>query len=422
MTSFELLYGEGVLRVDLPTEQVHLVHPPVPSPIADESAACRAAFECPIHSAPLEDVVAGARSVAVVIPDGTRPLPFERMLHWLLPVIDEAGAEPVIVVGGGSHRANTPEELLRMLGREIVDRRRLVTHDAFDPATLASVGRGFDGHEIFMNREVVGADCRIALGFIEPHFVAGFSGGYKALLPGVTDIATILHYHRAQVIADPRSTWGVLEGNPTQEIVRRYGALCPIDFLFNITMTPSRAITGFFCGEPVAAHEAGCRHIKAEAMVAVPHEFPIVITCNNGFPLDQNLYQSVKGLSAAAMVIQKNGLILQASECRDGFPDHGNFKKLLFDHPDAASLLRTVNAPGFSLFDQWEAQLLAMVRERARIGLLSQLPAEEVRRAFIEPVTDLAAAVETEWRRIGRETAVAVLPAGFATVPYLATT
>jgi nickel-dependent lactate racemase len=414
-----LLYGDGTLEVEVPSENVAVVVAPEVQVLADEAAACREAFDKPIGTPSLNEVLSGARRVAVVIPDGTRPLPFQRLLNWLLPRIDAAGSEAVIVVGTGSHRANTAEELTAMLGEEIVARRRVVNHSAFDRETLVEVGVAKDGQRVLMNRHVVDADRRIAIGFIEPHFVAGFSGGYKAIMPGVTDIETILHYHRAEVIGDPRSTWGVLAGNPTQRIVREYGALCPIHFLFNITMTPERRITGFFCGDPIAAHEAGCGHIKEEAMVPVSQEFPIVMTCNNGFPLDQNLYQAVKGMSAAAMIVAQDGLILQASECRDGFPDHGNFKKLLFDHADAASLLRTVNTPGFSLYDQWEAQLLAMVRRRARIGILSKLPDDDARRAFLEPVADLREAVAGELKNIGKNAPIAVLPTGFATVPYL---
>lgn len=419
MTTIELLYGDGVLPVKVPSDRVTVLAPPHKYPLADEAAACREAFRRPVESPPLAEVLRGARTVAVIIPDGTRPLPFERLLTWLFAEMDPLGCQAVIVVGTGSHRANTPEELERMLGPRIARERTVINHSAFDRDTLARAGDGFDGQPVWMNRQALEADRRIALGFIEPHFMAGFSGGYKAVMPGIADIQTILHYHRAQVIGDPRSTWGVLEDNPTQEIVRRYGALCPIDFLINITMTPDKEITGFFCGDPIAAHEAGCRQVKHEAMIAVPEEFPIVLTCNNGFPLDQNLYQSVKGMSAAAMIVRRGGLILQASECRDGFPEHGNFKQLLFAHADAESLWAAVNTPGFSVFDQWQAQVLAMVRTRARIGLYSTLPAGEVRRAYLEPVSDLGAAVAEELERIGADAPIAVLPHGFASVPYL---
>jgi len=420
MTSVDLLYGDGSLRIDLPSDNVTLITPSAQHPLANEAAACREAFDRPIGAPPIKEVLRGAKTVALVIPDGTRPLPFERLLNWALAETDTADCEVVIVVGTGSHRANTDEELRRMLGDKIFHERRVVNHSAFDDETLALAGEGFDGQPVRFNRETLEADRRIVFGFIEPHFVAGFSGGYKGVMPGVVDIDTILHYHRAQVIGDPRSTWGVLEGNPTQAIVRGYGQLCPIDFLVNITMTPRKEITGFFCGHPIEAHGAGCQHIKAEAMAPVDREFPIVLTCNNGYPLDQNLYQAVKGMSAAAMITQEGGLILQASECRDGFPDHGNFKKLLFDHDSAEALLKTVNAPGFRLYDQWEAQLLAMIRVRARMGLHSLLPDDELRRAYVDPAPDLAAAVQAELDRIGADAPIAVLPTGFATVPYVA--
>ena len=419
MTRVELLYGDGTLPVDLPTDDVTIVQARPPQPLADEAAAFRAAVARPIGSAPLREAIGPGREVAIVIPDGTRPLPFERLLTWILAELDALACRSVIVLGTGSHRPNTPAELRAMMGPRIVAEREIINHSAFDAETLALAGHGPDGAPVRMNRRVLAADRRIAVGFIEPHFMAGFSGGYKAVMPGVADIDTILRYHGAQVVGDPRSAWGVLEGNPTQRIIREYGALCPVDFLVNITMTPRREITGFFCGHPIAAHEAGCAHIRDEAMVRLPRPFAVTLTCNNGFPLDQNLYQAVKGMSAAAMVTAEGGLILQAAECRDGFPSHGNFRQLLFDHPTPEALLATIEAPGFSKFDQWEAQILALLRRRARIGLLSTLPPDEVRRAYLEPVTDLGAAVRAEFDRLGRAVPVAVLPHGFATVPYL---
>jgi nickel-dependent lactate racemase len=265
----------------------------------------------------------------------------------------------------------------------------------------------------------VEADRRIVLGFVEPHFMAGFSGGLKGVFPALADIASILRYHDARTIGDPRSTWGVLEGNPTQATIRRNGALLPVDFCVNVTLNRDGAITRFFCGEVLAAHEAGCAYSKSTAMVACPHPFPVVVTTNSGYPLDQNLYQTVKGLSAAAQVVSAGGYIAAASRCDDGFPAHGNFKQLLFDAPSPRALLDRIEAPGFSMYDQWEAQLLALVRLKARVGLYSELPAADVRRAHLEPLADLAKAVVGELDRIGRDAPVAVLPEGPMTIPYL---
>jgi nickel-dependent lactate racemase len=195
--------------------------------------------------------------------------------------------------------------------------------------------------------------------------------------------------------------------------------LLPVDFLINVTLNRQRRITGFFCGEVSAAHAKGCEFSKSTVMIPCPKPFPIVVTTNSGYPLDQNLYQAVKGMSAAAQIIEQDGLIVAASKCNDGFPSHGNFKKLLFDHDSPQAILDTILAPGFSMYDQWEAQLLAMIRLKARVGLYSDIASDEVRRAHLEPVGDISASVTDELNRIGKDALIAVLPEGPMTIPYL---
>jgi nickel-dependent lactate racemase len=417
-----LQYGADGLEVDLPSANVTLLEPRFIPGLPDEAAAFREAVERPLAGPPLRALIAAEDRVAVVIPDITRPLPSDRLLPWLFAALPHLPPERFVIVNGtGSHRTNTEDELRRTVGDEVFARYRVVNHDAHDPETLVPVGTGSDGHPVLMNRHYVEADKRIVLGFVEPHFMAGFSGGYKAVFPAVADIASIMRYHDAKTIGHPKSTWGVLEGNPTQAIIRGSGALLPVDFCVNLTLNRERRITRFFCGEVLAAHEAGCAFSKETAMVPCARPFPIVVTTNSGYPLDQNLYQTVKGLSAAAQVVAEGGYIAAASRCNDGFPSHGNFRKLLLDHPSPRALLDTIEAPGFSMYDQWEAQLLALVRLKARVALFSELPPEEVRRAHLEPVPDIAAAVEAELDRIGRDAPLAVLPEGPMTIPYLLT-
>ena len=420
MRKVHLQYGHDGLEISLPSERVTVLEPRFVPGVPEEAAAFREAVRQPIQTRPLRELVAAQDRVAIVIADLTRPLPSDRLLPWLLEEISHVSEERVVILNGtGSHRVNTPEELERMVGAEILRRYRVVNHNSHDRSTMAVAGRTPEGREILLQRDYVEADKRIVLGFIEPHFMAGFSGGYKGIFPAIADIDSIIHYHRAEVIGDPRSTWAVLEGNPTQEQIRAYGSLIPVDFCINVTLNRRREITRFFCGEVIAAHEEGCRFSKATAMVACPEPFPIVVTTNSGYPLDQNLYQAVKGMSAAAQITTPGGLILAASRCNDGFPDHGNFKKLLFEHPTPEAILETVLAPGFLLFDQWEAQLLAMIRRQARVGLYSELSPDEVRRAHLEPVEDLSAAVAAELSRIGSDAPIAVLPEGPLTIPYL---
>ncbi len=415
-----LQYGTVELPVEIPSSDVIVLRTKHEEGLPDEAAAFREAVRDPIGSAPLKEVVGATDRVAVVIPDITRPLPSDRLLPWLFEELSHVPPENFTIVNGtGSHRPNTEEELAAMVGREVASSYRIVNHDAHDPNTLAFAGTSPEGRDVYMNREYVEADRRIVLGFIEPHFMAGFSGGYKGVFPAVADIDSIMHYHRASVIGHARSTWGVLEENPTQDQIRANGSLLPVDFLVNVTINRQREITGFFCGEVLAAHERGCEANKRAVMVACEREFPIVVTTNGGYPLDQNLYQAVKGMSAAYQVVSEGGLIISASRCNDGFPDHGNFRKMLLEHSSPEEMLETIYSPGFSVFDQWQVQLFALILQRARVALYSEIPAGDVRRVHLEPVDDITARISEELQNIGSDAPVAVLPEGPMTVPYL---
>ena len=415
-----LQYGRSGLDVDLPGD-VALLEPRFVAGLPDEHAACLEALRHPIAGPPLASRVRAGDRVAIVIPDITRPLPTARLLPWVLEALSHVPTGQIVIINGtGSHRANTPDELRAMVGPEVFARYRVVNHNSQDASTLALAGTGEDGHPVLLNREYVQADRRIVLGFIEPHFMAGFSGGCKGVFPAVADIASIMRYHDARMIGDPNTTWGRLAGNPTQNRIRHDGALLPVDFCLNVTLNRDRRITAFFCGDVIAAHDAGCAFSRETAMVACETTFPIVVTTNSGYPLDQNLYQAVKGMSAAAQVVAEKGYIAAAALCNDGFPSHGNFRTLLMDHASPEGLLEAILAPGFSLYDQWEAQILANIRIKARVGLLSALPDDDVRRAHLEPIGDIGAVVARERSRLGGDAPVAVLPEGPMTIPYLA--
>jgi lactate racemase len=421
MVRVSLRYGTCGLALDVPSSRAVILEPRLVEGLPDEADAFQEAVRDPIAARPLREIVRASERLAVAIPDITRPLPSDRLLGWLL---EELAHVPdrhwTIVNGTGSHRVNTDEELLAMIGRDVTRRLRVVNHSAHEPGGMERAGRTPDGRPVMLNREWVQADRRIVLGFIEPHFMAGFSGGYKGVFPALADIDAIMHYHRAEVIGDPRSTWGRLEDNPTQDQIRANGSMVPVDFCINVTLNRRREITGFFCGDVIEAHREGCRAAKDTAMVCCERAYPIVVTTNSGYPLDQNLYQAVKGMSAAAQIVEPGGLILAAARCNDGFPQHGNFRALMTGHPSPKAVLDTIMSPGFSMYDQWEAQLMALIQLKARVGLFSEIPADQVRAAHLEPVADLQRRLESELARCGADTPVAVLPEGPMTIPYLA--
>ena len=420
LTRLQLDYGTEGLVVEIPSSEVTVLAPRHLPGLPDGRASFQAALGQPIESPPLRELIHSTHRVAIVIPDITRPCPNQRLLAWTLEELSHVPEGNFVIISGtGSHRVNTREELLSLVGPEIMNRVRVVNHTAHDPLRVAPAGQTADGRTVHLNAEYLEADRRIVIGFIEPHFMAGFSGGYKGIFPGVADIDSIMHYHRAEVIGDPRSTWGRLEDNPTQEQIRFNGSLVPVDFCINVTLNRERRITGMFCGDVLAAHRDGCSFARETAMIPCPKPFPIVITTNSGYPLDQNLYQTVKGMSAAAQIVSEGGLIVTAARCNDGFPAHGNFRKLLFEHASPRGILDSVMTPGFSMYDQWEAQLLAIILLKARVALYSEIPEEEVRRAHLSATSDIAACVRDELAQIGRGAPIAVLPEGPMTIPYL---
>ncbi|WFB35981.1 nickel-dependent lactate racemase [Kiritimatiellota bacterium B12222] len=414
-------YGDYPLALNLEGLNATVLEARYPQALRNEAAAFQESAAHPYGGRPLKDRVGADETLAIAIPDITRALPNERLLQWIFAELAHVPAENITIISGtGTHRANTPAEWEYMVGKEIYSRYRCVDHDGHDAASMVSVGKSTFGYEVKYNREYAAADRRILMGFIEPHFMAGFSGGYKAVFPGVSGVESILHYHNAENIGHAQSTWGITEGNPTQAHVRAGGALLPVDYLVNVTLDRERRITGFFCGDVLEAHAAGCAFCKETAMLACEDAFPIVVTSNSGYPLDQNLYQSVKGMSAASQIVKPGGLILMAARCNDGFPAHGNFRKLLQEHASADEMLATICAPGFRVSDQWQVQVLALILQKARVGLYSEMDAQAVINAHLQPVTDLRAAIDAELERMGDPYApVAVLPEGPLTIPYL---
>ena len=239
-----LQYGKDGLDLEVNSPDVTVIEPRFLPGLPAEPAAFQQAVRRPIECRPLREQIAATDSVAVVIPDITRPLPTERILPWLFAELAHVPSANIVIINGtGSHRVNTPAELAAMCGAGVAAKYKIVNHNSCDPSTLAPAGRGDDGQPVLFNKDYCEADKRIVLGFIEPHFMAGFSGGYKGIFPAVADIQSIMRYHDAATIGHPNSTWGVLEGNPTQAKIRHNGSLLPVDFCINVTLNRQRQIT-----------------------------------------------------------------------------------------------------------------------------------------------------------------------------------
>ena len=419
MKKVELAYGKSGLTIEVPESAV-VIEPRHLAALADDKAAVVEAMRNPVGTPPLKSMVGSTDTVAIVISDITRPTPNHKLVPWILKELGHVPRENFVIINGlGSHRANTENELVAMLGREIVDTVRIENHDAFDDAKLVRVGRNSYGSEVFFNKTYVEAKFKIVTGFIEPHFFAGFSGGPKGINPGVAGINTILDFHNAEMIGHPLSTWGVIEGNILQDAATQNCLMVKPDFMLNVTLNGEKQITGVFAGDVIVAHREGCRFVKETAMYAVDEPFDIVITTNSGYPLDQNLYQTVKGMSAAAQIVRQGGAIISASECSDGVPDHGNYAKILKMRETAGELLEMICEPQFRLFDQWQVQVQAMVQLKADCYLFSTLDPQIVKNAKFTPIDSVESTLQQLCHKIGPQVRVAVLPLGPLTIPYV---
>jgi nickel-dependent lactate racemase len=420
--TIDIAYGRGriPLNADPHLAEWHVVRPEFAAPLPDAENRFYEACRKPIASPPLREIVRPGERVVIVTSDGTRPVPNRQLIPWILRHLDLSSNDVTILLGNGSHRANTAQEIAAMFGPEVNSQIRILNHDAFDPEQHEYVGCTTAGEKAYLNRVYMQADRRIVVGFIEPHFFAGFSGGAKGIVPGIASIETILQVHSFDLIAHPMSCWGTVDDNPIRQEVEYLVRQCPPDFMVNVTLNSDKAITAVFAGDYVQAHRAGCQRAREETMQVVPRRFPLAITSNSGYPLDQNLYQAVKGISAAARVVEPGGTILIASECCDGIPDHGNFGPLMRIGSSPEDILRHIQSLEKPILDQWEAQLYVYLMQQYDIGLYSSLSPGVVQSCKLRPVADLQAEVEEKIRTLGPHPAVAVLPDGPLTIPCLA--
>jgi nickel-dependent lactate racemase len=424
-----LAYGKAGLEVSLPDDlDVTIVEPNYVAALPDPQAALKQALRQPIGqhprgvgSPPLRELVRAGDRVGIVFCDITRPAPSHLMVPAVLEELSHVPRENITLFNAlGTHRPNTEAELRRMLGDALVEGYRIVQNAAFDRATQTPLGATSRGHEIWLNREFVECDAKILTGFIEPHFFAGFSGGGKMVMPGMAGQTTVLGNHDAGMIADPRATWGVTRGNPIWEEIREAALKAAPTLILHVTLNRDKAVTGVFAGDLDAAHAAGCAFVRKTAMAPVDRPFDIVIATNSGYPLDLNLYQAVKGMSAAAQVVRPGGAIIVASDCWDGIPEHGLYGRLLREATSPQQLLETIHAPGFLKQDQWQAQIQAQIQLVADVYVRSDnLADEQIEAALLQPSHRIEDTVEALLDRYGRDARICVLPEGPQTIPYV---
>ena len=417
-----LAYGKTGLDVTLDDAwNVQVVEPQYLPGLPEPLQALRQALQKPAGAAALAGLVKPGQRVGIIVNDITRATPNPLILHALLDELQHVADDHItLFIALGTHRPVSAEELTRLLGAEFTRRLRIVQNDCFDASTQVNLGLTRQGHPAWINRELAQCDLKILTGFIEPHFFAGFSGGGKAVMPGMAGLATVMANHCAANIAHPQATWGVTRGNPIWEEVMEVAHMVDPTFLLNVTLNRDKQITGVFAGNLDAAHALGVEFARRTAMAPVEQPFDIVVTSNSGYPLDLNLYQSVKGMSAAAQVVRPGGAIIIAAECWDGIPAHGLYGELLRASANPQELLDTILQPGYARQDQWQAQVQAQIQLKAEVYVYSDhLSPDQIRTALLNPAVSVESSLAELVERYGKNARICVLPEGPLTIPYI---
>lgn len=412
----ELGFGHRPQTADIPDDNV--VGVLRPNPVPEKPAgdlAVRRALQNPIGSGKLSELLGPGEKVAIVTSDITRPCPTAVILPPVLDEIYAAGVRPedvTLVFALGSHRRHTPEEMKKLAGERAFAEIRCVDGDAHD---FVHMGRSQMGTPMDITRVVAEADRRICLGNIEFHYFAGYSGGAKAIMPGVSTREAIQSNH-SRMIEDSAMA-GRIEGNPVREDIDAVLEFCPVDFIVNVVLDEHKQILEAFAGDCVKAHRRGCAFLDTLYKVAIPEPADIVVVTQGGAPKDLNLYQTQKALDNAKHAVRQGGTIILMGSCREGLGEKV-FEEWITAAGKPADLIERIHKE-FKLGGH-KAAAIAMVLAKADISLVSEMDPGLVRSIFLDPYTNVQDALDAAMAKHGPEATVLVMPYGGSTLPVIA--
>ena len=418
-------YGRTGLDVDLPEER--LVGPLAirpAAPLADPESAIARALRSPIGTPSLAEVARGRKNACILVCDITRPVPNRLILPPLLRTLEEEGIarkDILLLVATGLHRPNEGAELEELVGPEVAANYRVENHHGKVLEEHAYLGETANGVPVYLDARYLRADLKITTGLIEPHLMAGYSGGRKVICPGIAALETVRVWHGPRFLQHPRADCGILDGNPVHEENTRIALLAGCDFIVNVCIDGQRRITWVGAGDMLKAWQEGVRFAQNVVKVPVAELVDVVVTSAAGYPLDTTWYQAIKGLTGALPIVKQGGTIVLAASLSEGIGSH-EFQQRIAAYPDL-SRFATANGPaaGFCEMDEWQLVMQAKVVERCRVKVVSHgLPAETLRRCYVEPAATVEQAVAGCLAEYGPHARIAVIPKGPYVLPYVA--
>jgi lactate racemase len=412
-----LKYGTEGIFLDIKETPgfVGVLIPSEPDPLSYPEDAVGRSLWNPITSKPLAEIARGRKTACILISDITRPVPNPMILSSILEVVEAEGIPRsgiIILIATGIHRSSTDEEKIRLVGPAIAKKYKILDHHSKKMEDMVEVGKIGGRVPALINRFYLEADLKILTGFIEPHMWAGYSGGRKAILPGISSIETLQFMHGAEMIAHPKTKYGELNGNPFHEagleVMEKSGA----DFIVNVTLNTRKEITGVFSGHPVKAHLKGCDFLAQHCIHELDAPLDFIVTTNSGAPLDCNLYQTVKGITGAAPVVKTNGDILIASCCIEGVGSP-EYKKILEMVDSPRFFLDRIMRKEFFVPDQWCAQETYQIMVEKNVWVYTEgISSEELERYHFRPIKNIEEKIQSLLAKYGRDARWAIVPDG----------
>ena len=414
-------YGRTRLTAEIADARLQAVlcsHLESYTPPMGETELVEAALAAPIGSPSLESLAAGKENIVLIASDHTRPVPSKVLVPPMLKAIRRGNpnAKITILIATGCHRGTTKAELIEKFGPEIVENETIVIHDCAAEEDMVTIGTLPSGGSLRINRIAAEADLLVSEGFIEPHFFAGFSGGRKSVLPGIAAKETVYWNHNAEFIADPHARTGILEGNPIHRDMIYAARTAKLAFICNVVINAQHKVVGAFAGDCEQAHIAGTEFLKKLCLCSkAPAD--IVITSNNGYPLDQNIYQAVKGMTAGEATCKEGGVIIMVAACNDG---HGgeSFMQTMTQSLSPAQILEQIQATPKqdTVPDQWESQILARILSKYQVILISECDPELVKAMKMHPASNLQDALVLADKLLEKSGTITAIPEGISTI------
>jgi nickel-dependent lactate racemase len=412
-------YGRQGLYAELPDQRiVRTLSYKDAAPLADPAAALREVLARPTGTPPLGEIAKGKKDACIVICDITRPVPNELILRPVLETLEAAGIpreKITILVATGLHRPNEGAELVEMVGQHIVDRYRIDNHHGQELAEHTYLGQSPRGVPIWIDSRYVNADLKITTGLIEPHLMAGFSGGRKLICPGIAALETVKVWHGPDFLEHPKADCGILDGNPVHEENTWIGRHTGCDFIVNVVIDSQRRPLKWVAGDMVAAFEEGVRFVRGVVRDTVAEPVDIVVTSCAGYPLDTTFYQAVKGLTGALPIVKQGGTIILCASLSEGIGSP-QFQQLFAENASLEVFVERILGKDYFVMDQWQLEELAKVRRKAKVKVVSDgLAPDTLNRLFVEAAPTVEAAVAASLAEYGPAAKIAVIPKG----PYV---